>query len=80
MESQDGNPEAFYDLTPHQPCRAVAGSRQKSNDNEVTNMERRFIRTGIELGADGQGDEMSISGYAAKWNKLSERLGNGSFR
>jgi len=42
-------------------------------------LERRFFSK-VELRADSQGDEMSISGYAARFDKLSERLGNNSFR
>ena len=42
-------------------------------------MERRTV-SGLELRADSQNGQKSISGYSAKWNRLSEKLGNGSFR
>jgi HK97 family phage prohead protease len=37
-------------------------------------MERRFFRAGTDLRADSQGDEMCISGYAARFNVLSHEL------
>lgn len=45
-------------------------------------IERRFLHTG-ELRAEGQGDKLSLIGYAARWGTLSEPLGGrggGSFR
>jgi len=38
-------------------------------------IEQRFFKTGHELRAEGQGDEMAISGYAATWHTLSANLG-----
>ena len=37
-------------------------------------VEIRYIKTGTQLRGESQGDELSIVGYAATWNQISEPL------
>ncbi|MDP4721326.1 MAG: HK97 family phage prohead protease [Akkermansiaceae bacterium] len=43
--------------------------------------ERRFVCSGVELRAqDGEGEKRTIRGYAAKFGKRSENLGNSEYQ